>query len=133
MLEIITEILEAPLPVTMLAIKGDVDSSNYKVFLERAQEALTNGARYLILNLKDVPFMSSAGLRVIHTTFNELRNLHKDVDDDELRRQMSAGTYKSPYLKLAAPSTQVREALELGGFETYIEVHDDVTGALNSF
>lgn len=133
MLEIATETLKARVPVTVIVVKGDVDTSNYKTFLERTQETLASGARHLILDLKDVPFMSSAGLRVIHTIFNELRNLHNDVNDDELRRQMSAGMYKSPHLKLAGPTAQVREALELGGFETYIEIHDDVPVALNSF
>lgn len=133
MLEIITTTRNARVPVTVIGIKGEIDSSNYKVFQARAEETIANGARYLLLDMKDVSYISSAGLRVIHTLFNKLREFHKDVNDDELRRRMSAGAYKSPYLKIGHIAERVKEAFELSGFDVYIEVHPDVQTALESF
>jgi anti-anti-sigma regulatory factor len=85
------------------------------------------------LDLSNVSFVSSAGLRAIHSIFNQLRALHKDADDDTLRKNMSAGTYKSPYLKVTNLSPKIKEVFELGGFDTYIEAYDDVKKAVESF
>ena len=133
MLEINSIDQDARVLITIVDIKGDIDASNYDVFQSQTEKIITDGARYILLNLQEVPYMSSAGLRVIHNLFNKLRELHKDANDDELRKKMSAGVYKSPYIKVVNLSPRVKEAFELGGFETYIETYDDVSHALNSF
>ena len=133
MLDITTTIQNARVPVTIIHISGEIDSSNYKLFQEQAEEAVADGARYLLLDMKNVAYISSAGLRVIHTLFNKLRDIHKDANDDELRKKMSAGAYKSPYVKVANLSERVKEAFELSGFDVYIEVFDDLSAAVSSF
>lgn len=133
MLEITSTTQNARVPVTIIKVKGDIDASNYQEFQSQTEQLITNGARYLLLDLKEVAYMSSAGLRVIHNLFNKLRGLHKDANDDELRKKMSTGEYKSPYIKVVHLSERVKEAFELGGFETYIEAYNDVEKAVNSF
>ena len=133
MLEINSTIQNARVPITIINISGEIDASNYHIFESQTEKIISEGAKYLLLNLQDVPYMSSAGLRVVHTLFNKLREIHQDVNDDELRKKMSAGAYKSPYLKVATLAPNVREAFEISGFETYIEVYDDISNAVNSF
>lgn len=133
MLEINSSTQNAKVPVTIINIKGDIDASNYDVFQTQAEQIISDGAKYLLLDLQGVEYMSSAGLRAIHGLFNKLRQIHQDANDDQLRKQMSVGAYKSPYIKVANLSPKVKEAFELGGFETYLEVYDDLTSALNSF
>ncbi|MFN3491323.1 MAG: STAS domain-containing protein [Anaerolineales bacterium] len=133
MLEITSTTQNARVPVTIVNIKGDVDASNYQEFQSQTEALITEGARYLLLNLEEVPYISSAGLRVIHNLFNRLRMLHKDANDEELRKRMSAGAYKSPYIKIVNLSKRAKESFELGGFETYIEVYNDIEKAVNSF
>lgn len=133
MLDITTTTQNTRIPVTIIHISGEIDSSNYKLFQEQAEEAVANGARHLLLDMKNVAYISSAGLRVIHTLFNKLRDIHKDANDDELRKKMSAGAYKSPYVKVANLSERVKEAFELSGFDVYIEVFDDLSVAVGSF
>ncbi|MBL8101616.1 MAG: STAS domain-containing protein [Anaerolineales bacterium] len=120
-------------PVTILHIKGEIDSATYQTFQSAAEKLIADGARHLLIDLQDAPYISSAGLRALHNLFNKLRAIHKDVNDDELRLRMKAGTYKSPYLKVANLSPQVKDAFELSGFETYIEVLDDINKAVASF
>ena len=120
-------------PVTILHISGEIDSATHLAFQSAAEELIDKGARHLLINLKDAPYISSAGLRTLHNLFNKLRTIHQDVNDDELRRRMNAGSYKSPYIKVANLSPQVRDAFELSGFETYIEIFDDLENAVNSF
>ncbi len=123
----------ARVPITIMHIKGNVDSATYQAFQTKADELIQGGARYILIDLAEAPFISSAGLRVLNNIFNSLRSLHKDVNDDELRKKMSAGVYKSPHIKVANLSSQVRDAFVISGFDTYIEVHDDLKKAVASF
>lgn len=133
MLDIKSNTKNARVPVTILSISGDIDSSNYQLFQAYVDEQLAHGARYILLNFRQVEHISSAGLRVIHNLFNKLRDIHRDVNDEELRKKMSSGTYKSPYLKLTGLAPNVTEVFKLGGFEIYIELFDDESAAVNSF
>lgn len=132
MLEIATTTHPNP-PVVILRFSGGIDSSNYQLFQARVDEELEKGGRLFLLDFKNLDRISSAGLRVIHNLFNKLRVLHKDVNDDELRKQMSAGRYKSPHLKVANLSDAVAEIFQLGGFEIYIEVCKDEESGIASF
>jgi anti-anti-sigma factor len=123
----------ARVPVAVLNIKGAIDSSTYQLFQKQADEAIDHGAQYVLVNLADCTFISSAGLRALHNIFNKLRSIHKDVDDEQLRKKMQQGTYKSPYLKVSNLSQAIKDVFELSGFETYIEVFDDHSAALKSF
>ena len=120
-------------PVTIIHIQGSIDSSSHQTFQAVSETIINDGARHLLIDLKDAYYISSAGLRAIHILFNKLRTIHKDVNDDELRLQMKAGSYKSPYIKVVNLSPQAREAFELSGFETYIETFDDIDKAVASF
>jgi len=132
-MEITATIEKARLPITVVRINGNIDSASYQDFQSQVEGLITNGAKYLLLDLSAAPFISSAGLRAIHNIFNQLRAIHKDADDDSLRKNMSLGAYKSPYLKVSNLSKEAREVFELGGFDTYIEVHPDLKSALASF
>ncbi len=123
----------ARVPITVLHVKGTIDSATYQVFQKEADETIENGAQYLLVNLADCAFISSAGLRALHNIFNKLRSVHKDVDDEQLRKKMQQGIYKSPYLKVSNLSQGIKDVFELSGFETYIEVFDDHLAALKSF
>jgi anti-anti-sigma factor len=123
----------ARVPVTVMNINGDIDSGTYQIFQARADELIADGAGYILINMADMPFISSAGLRSLHNIFSKLRSLHKDVSDDELRKKMNEGSYKSPYIKVANLSSHVREIFELTGFETYMEIHADLNTAIASF
>jgi len=133
MLDIKSETQKARVPVTVLNISGDIDSSNFQNFQSYVDEQVAQGARHILLNFQEVKRISSAGLRVIHNLFNKLRDIHKDINDDELRKQMSTGAYKSPYLKLTNLAPHVAEVFNLGGFDIYIEMFDDEATAIKSF
>ncbi len=119
--------------VTIMHVNGNIDSSTHQAFQSKAEEFIANGARYLLVDMTNAPFISSAGLRALHNIFNQLRAIHKDADDDALRKSMSAGAYKSPYLKVCCLSNASREVFELGGFDTYIEVYNNLETAISSF
>lgn len=122
-------------PVTVMHIDGNIDASTYEAFQAKADELIAGGARYLLIDLEHAPFVSSSGLRALHQIFNHLRSLDSDsaISEEEVRRGISAGTYKSPHLKLTNLSKESRVSLDLSGFDMFIDIFDDREAALASF
>ena len=122
-------------PVTVLHVDGNIDSSTYEQFQSTAKKLIEEGARYILVDLSHAPFVSSAGLRALHTLFNELRtrNPRADLNDEQMKKGISAGTYKSPHLKLLNLSPETKTAFETSGFDMYIETFTDRNSAIASF
>lgn len=119
--------------VTVVHVQGDIDSVTYRNFQDVLLDAIKGGARHILVDLTHTNFMSSAGLRALHETFNQLRKVNNEINDDELRKAMSSGGYKSPYLKLLNLSEQVKIGFETAGFDIYIETYTDLKTAIASF
>jgi anti-anti-sigma regulatory factor len=124
-------------PVTIIKIKGSIVGSDE---IEKvARQEIDGGARYLLVDLADVPFMATAGLRALHALFTLLRaNTAKQAsagtqDNADVKKGIAAGTYASPNLKLLNPSKHVAESLRLAGYDMFLEIHHDRRKALTSF
>lgn len=122
-------------PVTVMHVDGNIDSSTYEQFQSAARKLIDEGARYILVDLSHAPFVSSAGLRALHSLFNELRSRNPDanLNDEQMKRGISAGTYKSPHLKLVHLSPETRMAFETSGFDMYIDTFSDTKTAVASF
>ena len=122
-------------PVTVLHVDGNIDASSYQKFQSTAKKLIDEGARYILVDLAHAPFVSSAGLRALHTLFNELRSLNPDANlsDEQVKKGISAGTYKSPHLKLVNLSPETKAAFETSGFDMYIDTFTDMKAAVASF
>jgi anti-anti-sigma factor len=120
-------------PVTVLHIDGDVDSSNYEQLDQIADTQIKAGAQYILIDLTEVGFISSAGFRSFTKIFKELRSLSMDASDQEMHKGINSGVYKSPYLKLFKPSRLVEETLKIAGFDMILEVHDNLKAAIASY
>ncbi len=122
-------------PVTVMHVDGNIDASSYEAFQAKADELIAGGARYMLIDLEHAPFVSSAGLRALHHLFNRLRSIDTEskMTEEDVRRGISAGTYKSPHLKLTNLSENSRVSLELSGIDMFIEIFDNRDAALASF
>ena len=87
-------------PISVISIIGDIDSSNHEQLVQIAYQEIEDGARYILIDLAGVRFTSSAALRSMTQIFNKLRSASIDEKDEELHKEINAGTYSSPYLKL---------------------------------
>lgn len=120
-------------PVTVLHVDGNIDSSTYRQFEAKVEEAIKDGARHILVDLSHSPFVSSAGLRALHSTFNKLRSLDTSASEEEVKKGISAGAYKSPHLKLLNLSPETRTAFQTSGFDMFIETFTDMKTAVASF
>ena len=124
---------KARVDVSLVHVDGNIDSSTYQEFEKRLQELIDGGARYVLIDLSHVSFLSSAGLRALNSLFYNLRSLAPDGSDEEMKQGIREGTYHSAHLKLAGANRDVRQVLEISGFDMYLEILPDVKTALASF
>lgn len=122
-------------PVTVVHVDGNIDSSSYSEFQKKTQQLIDGGARHIVVDLSHVPYVSSAGLRALHEIFNQLRakDPANPMSDEDLRRGISSGTYKSSHLKLVNLSNETKTVFQMSGFDMFIEIYDDLEKALDSF
>ena len=79
-------VVSGRVPVTVVHVEGNVDVSTADVFQAIVVNVIEDGARYILLDMEHVPYMSSAGLRALHQVFNKLREVNKDdVADEEMK------------------------------------------------
>jgi len=122
-------------PVTVLHVDGNIDSSTYAAFQAKANEIIQDGTRYILVDLAHAPYVSSAGMRALQSIYDQLRALYPNLDmsKEDVKKGISAGTYKSPHLKLLNPSKETLKTFEMSGFDMYIEIFTDKTEAIASF
>ncbi len=136
-MEMTIEHVTSPVPVTVLALSGDLDASNFEQVVVKAQEIYEAGTRNLLLDLGQLRFMSSSGLVALHSIVLLLRGeaphdpeagweaFHAMDRDRESGRQ-------SP-VKLLNPQPKVELTLQKTGMDEFFEIHTDRESALASF
>jgi anti-sigma B factor antagonist len=120
-------------PVTVLHVKGNIDTDSYGQLQARAEEAFKAGTRDLLIDLAGVAYISSAGLRALHHIFILLRTDTPEESDAAMSKGLRDGTFKSPHLKLLNPSPTVLQVIKTAGFDMFLEIHHHLNAAVASF
>ncbi len=114
-LDINTEALKR---VTLVSVAGRIDSSNATELDSALAEVMDNGRYKIVVNLGEVSYMSSAGLRALVSALRESKKKGGDV-------------------RISAPSDRVAEVLELAGLTSgpspLFTLYADDTTAVGSF
>jgi anti-sigma B factor antagonist len=92
---------------------GRIDSATAPQLAEVLDELMDAGQRNLVLDMSDVEFISSAGLRVLI--------------DTQKKSRIRGG------LILAEVPEPIREAFDLAGLVPIFSFHDDLLAAVGSF
>jgi anti-anti-sigma factor len=121
---------EARVPVTVFELVGELDASNYEQFLNKAMEAVDTGSRCILLDLSQLKYISSTGLRAVYTLDMKLSEKGGISAGGS---NASPGSIRSQYLKLFNPSPNVRNALDMIGLTKSMEIYSDIKDALASF
>ncbi|MBI4732781.1 MAG: STAS domain-containing protein [Chloroflexi bacterium] len=99
----------------LLAIKGKVDSFTAPELSKAIEKANNDGKFKIVLDLKDLDYMSSAGFRAL------------------LVGQRNCKRYNRGEIVLTRAPKKIMDALELTGFTPLFKIFDDVTAAVGSF
>jgi anti-sigma B factor antagonist len=99
--------------VTLVEVSGRIDSMNANQLGEALSNTIDSGHLNMVLDLANVEYMSSAGLREIVSALKKVRG-KGDV-------------------RLAQPSHRVREVLEMAGLDTIFQIYPTQAGAVASY
>jgi hypothetical protein len=124
------EQIDRRVPITVLHLSGWLNLGSAAAFEQAGKQAVQQGARYLLLDLKDVPAVRSAGLRSVQVLYKLLNP--KDAPSGSSAMGEGDGP-KSPYLKLVNLSPDLHNVFDIAGFLHNIAAYDDMETALNSF
>lgn len=129
--------VQAGVAVWVMQPHGELDASNYQDLIAEAQSAYDQGARDILLDLSDVPYVSSSGLVALQSMAALLRG-EKPPDREAgwgafraIDRDRDAGV--QPHLMLLNPQPRVDHILEMVGFKRFLAVYADRDEALASF
>ena len=134
-MEIKASLENEKVPVMIMQVTGNIDSTTHEAFAVKADELIQNGARHILVDLSQTRFISSAGLRALHGIIKRLHSMdpNANLSEAEFKKRVSAGTYKSPHLKLLNLSEETQIAFILSGFDMFIETYTDLKTAIASF
>lgn len=105
--------------VTVMRLVGSLDANTQSALESKAREAVDSGAENLILDMSGVEYLGSAGMRAIHAITNVL-----SPDDPSMR---------SAHLKVLNPSPAAAKVFKTLGFDSFIDIHDDIDEAIAAF
>jgi ABC-type transporter Mla MlaB component len=132
-MEIVVSRENGRVPVTVFHVKGEITVESYEELQRQAQDAYAGGMRNLLLDLTEVTFVSSSGLRAIHNIFDLLRGDGTEDSDETVRNGVREGTFRSSHLKILNPTRDVLRVLRMSGFDMFLDIHADLQEAIASF
>lgn len=100
--------------VDLITLSGRVDSSTAPELEETLEDRIDEGRYNLVLDLSDVNYLSSAGLRALVSALRTCKKKGGDV-------------------RIANPSERVSEVMSLAGLDSLFTMYDDVTVAVGSY
>ena len=128
-MEITVTLQQASEPVAIMQLQGDINASNFVQIVDKAQEIYQNPARNLILDLSEVPSISSTGLAAIH----KIALLYSGVPDQMKHPDLTHNSNARKHVKLLSPQPDVEKTLETAGLKLFFKVFHDLDSALKSF
>jgi anti-anti-sigma factor len=128
-MNITVDLKQAREQIAIMRLQGDIDASNFVQVVDKAQEIYQNPARHLIIDLSEVPNITSTGLAAIH----KIALLYSGVSEEKAHPDLTHNSQARKFVKLLSPQPAVDKALETAGMKLFFKVFHDLESALNSF
>jgi anti-sigma B factor antagonist len=100
--------------VSTFKLQGRLDSNTSQSFEKRLLDAISDGFKNVIIDFKDLDYISSAGLRVILKATKTLKR-----EDGKIM--------------LCAMQDYVKEVFEIAGFDSFLPIVPTMDDALKAF
>ena len=105
-------------PVTVIALTGELDASNYEQVIDVVRNAHADGSRGLVLDLEHLTFMASSGLFALHSAVRIMRG-ETPPDPEEgwgaLHQMAQDRDAQASSVRLAAAQEPIARVLERTG------------------
>lgn len=118
-LKIEAEEIQADVPVTVFHLRGWLDAQSEAQLLEAARQASDSGTHYLLIDLRELDTLTSAGLRALQKVYR-IFSSHEDAA-------------RMAHLKLCNAPPQIYNVLGVTGFLQQIPMYESLHTALESF
>ncbi|MFL5647462.1 MAG: STAS domain-containing protein [Chloroflexota bacterium] len=133
-LQTTVERVDGRVPITVLALDGELDASNFESVIEEVRGLYAAGARTLLLDLSGLTFMASSGLVALHTIVLVMKG--EEPQDTEgwsafhaLSDAVDAGERQTE-VQLCGAQPAVIRVLERTGLDRLFVVHPDRATAI---
>ncbi len=116
--------------VKILHLAGKLDGQTQESLMNMARAEQAAGTRFLVIDLKELQMITSAGLGALHNIY-KLFTPRAEIEAWE--ESQDGQPYKSAYFKLAAAPSNIYYVLNIAGFLNNIPIYPDLEAALKSF
>ena len=131
-MEIDVSIHQAKETIAVMRVKGEINASNFVLVTDKAQEIYQKPARNLIIDLSEVPGISSTGIAAIHNIALLYSGVPQNVQQDA-QPDFTHSSNARKHVKLLNPQPEVDKSLEAAGLKLFFKVFKDLDSALASF
>lgn len=114
-----SEQMQADVPVTIFHLRGWLDAHSEEDLLAAARTAYDEGAHYLLIDMKELETLTSAGMRALQKVY------HIFTPKEE--------HFKVAHVKLCNAPPQIYNILGITGFLHNIPMYESLGAALQSF
>jgi anti-anti-sigma factor len=119
--------------IAVVRVNEEINMATFSKIDTAVRAEIAGGTRNLVIDLTGVPYMTSAGIRLLNSLFKLLRQDTPAESDDAISQGVRDGTFKSPHLKLVNPNASVHEVLKTSGMDMLIAIYPTVEAAVTSF
>ena len=132
------ERVDGRVPVTVMALSGELDASNYLRLVDDVRPLYAAGARHLLLDLSDLTFIASSGLVALYSILMVMQG--KEPPDPEygwsalheMERGVEEGATQD-VVRLSGVQPAVGEVLQRTGLDALFPSHPDRESAIAAF
>ena len=125
-MEIVISSEEGNKPVIIFQVIGMINRGSSDLLEQTVKDSLSQGMRYLLIDLSETTSLTSAGLRSLQSTHQMMAEKWASTGEE-------VPGPKSEYLKLLNPDPQIRRVLEISGFDQLFEIYNDRQESILSF
>ena len=132
-LETMIERVEGDVPVTILALEGELDASNFQSVIDTARRLYEEGARKLVIDLEGLRFMASSGLVTLHSIVRIMHGEEPLDPEGGWATLHSLDGEKQQEVRLAGPQPAIQRVLSRTGLDRLFVIHADRDAAVAAF
>jgi anti-sigma B factor antagonist len=100
--------------INIFKLNGRLDSNTSQGFEKKLFQAISDGSKTMVVDFKDLDYISSAGLRVILKATKAIKR-------------------EDGRIMLCSMQDYVKEVFEIAGFDSFLPIVANMDDALNSF